>query len=109
MYRPLGTGDVDVDAIVSVLGRSGYQGWSVLEQDTILTGEPPGEGPVADVRTSAEYVRSVLSKAGKYSAPAGPAVAGDWRVRAEALACFVASVGIAVGSSRTIDATSRLP
>ena len=63
MYRPLGTGDVDVDAIVSVLGRRGYQGWYVLEQDTILTGEPQGEGPVADVRTSAEYVRSVLSKA----------------------------------------------
>ena len=63
MYRPLGTGDVDVDAIVSVLGRRGYQGWYVLEQDTILTGQPPGEGPVADVRTSAEYVRSVLSKA----------------------------------------------
>jgi inosose dehydratase len=63
MYRPLGTGDVDVDAIVSVLGRRGYEGWYVLEQDTILTDEPPGEGPVTDVRTSAEYVRSVLSKA----------------------------------------------
>ena len=43
MYRPLGTGDVDVDAIVSVLGRRGYEGWYVLEQDTILTGEPPGK------------------------------------------------------------------
>jgi inosose dehydratase len=64
MYRPLGTGDVDVEAIVSVLGRRGYDGWYVLEQDTILTGEPSGEGPVADVRTSAEYVRSVLGKAG---------------------------------------------
>ena len=64
MYRPLGAGDVDVEAIVSVLGRRGYDGWYVLEQDTILTEEPPGEGPVADVRTSAEYVRSVLSKAG---------------------------------------------
>ncbi len=64
MYRPLGAGDVDVEAIVSVLGRRGYDGWYVLEQDTILTAEPAGEGPVADVRTSAEYVRSVLSKAG---------------------------------------------
>ena len=62
MYRPLGTGDVDVEAIVSVLGRRGYDGWYVLEQDTILTGEPSGEGPVADVRASAEYVRSVLAK-----------------------------------------------
>ena len=63
MYRPLGTGDVDVEAIVSVLRRRGYDGWYVLEQDTILTEEPAGEGPVADVRTSAEYVRSVLSTA----------------------------------------------
>ena len=31
---------------------SGYQGWYVLEQDTILTEEPRGEGPLADVRTS---------------------------------------------------------
>jgi inosose dehydratase len=62
MYRPLGTGDVDVDAIVSVLGRRGYEGWYVLEQDTILIAEPPGEGPVADVRTSADYVRSVLAR-----------------------------------------------
>jgi inosose dehydratase len=31
-----------------------------LEQDTILTAEPTGEGPVGDVRTSADYVRSLL-------------------------------------------------
>ena len=41
-------------------GQNGYDGWYVLEQDTILTGEPPGEGPVTDVRASADYVRSVL-------------------------------------------------
>ncbi len=63
MYRPLGTGDVDVEAIVSTLGRHGYGGWYVLEQDTILTAEPQDEGPVTDVRTSADYVRSVLSRA----------------------------------------------
>ena len=62
MYRPLGTGDVDVEAIVSTLGKHGYDGWYVLEQDTILTGEPHGEGPVSDVRASADYVRSVLSR-----------------------------------------------
>jgi inosose dehydratase len=62
MYRPLGTGDVDVETIVSALGRRGYDGWYVLEQDTILAGEPHGEGPVQDVRTSADYVRSVLAR-----------------------------------------------
>ena len=60
MYRPLGTGDVDVAAIVGNLRGNGYDGWYTLEQDTILTGPPAGEGPVADVRTSAEYLRRLL-------------------------------------------------
>jgi inosose dehydratase len=60
MYRPLGSGDVDVPAIVGSLRARGYSGWYVLEQDTILTEEPRGDGPVADVRASAEYLRSVL-------------------------------------------------
>jgi inosose dehydratase len=62
LYRPLGTGDVDVAAIVSALGRHGYGGWYVLEQDTILTGEPDDEGPVRDVRVSADYVRSLVAR-----------------------------------------------
>jgi inosose dehydratase len=61
MYRPLGTGDVDVEAIVGTLQGNGYAGWYTLEQDTILTEEPRGEGPVTDVRTSADYVRSLLT------------------------------------------------
>jgi inosose dehydratase len=60
MYRPLGQGDVDVPAIVGSLRARGYDGWYVLEQDTILTEEPHGEGPVADVWASAEHLRSVL-------------------------------------------------
>ncbi len=62
MYRPLGTGDVDVTAVVGHLRTHGYDGWYTLEQDTILTGEPGGEGPVADVVTSAEHVRAMLSR-----------------------------------------------
>jgi inosose dehydratase len=62
MYRPLGTGDVDVPAIVGHVRAGGYDGWYTLEQDTILTGEPEGEGPVADVRTSAEHLRTVLDR-----------------------------------------------
>jgi inosose dehydratase len=62
MYRPLGTGDVDVAAIVEHLRGRGYDGWYVLEQDTILTGPPTDEGPMADVWTSAEHLRSVLRR-----------------------------------------------
>jgi inosose dehydratase len=61
MYRPLGTGDVDVTAIVKHLTDQGYDGWYTLEQDTILTEEPAGEGPVGDVRTSADNLRAVLA------------------------------------------------
>jgi inosose dehydratase len=32
----------------------------VLEQDTILASEPQGEGPVADVRRSADHLRGLL-------------------------------------------------
>ena len=62
MYRPLGQGDVDVLAIVGHLRAHGYDGWYTLEQDTILTEEPTDEGPVADVRASAEYLRTVLDR-----------------------------------------------
>ena len=62
MYRPLGDGDVDVEAIISNLKRVGYDGWYVLEQDTILTEDPRDEGPIASVRQSADYLRSVLRK-----------------------------------------------
>ncbi len=64
MYRPLGSGDVDVAAIVGHLRRQGYDGWYVVEQDTILIEEPRGGGPVADVHTSAEYLRRVISGSG---------------------------------------------
>jgi inosose dehydratase len=56
MYVPLGEGDVDIAAIVTALEDSGYAGWYVLEQDTILAGEPADEGPRADVETSLDYL-----------------------------------------------------
>lgn len=59
MYTPLGTGDVDIEGVVRHLVGSGFDGWFTLEQDTILTGEPDGEGPVADVKTSAAFLRSL--------------------------------------------------
>ncbi len=62
MYRPLGPGDVDVASIVTTLeGHGYYQGWYTLEQDTILTEEPRGEGPVHDVRISADHVRTLVA------------------------------------------------
>jgi inosose dehydratase len=61
MYTPLGTGDVDIAGIVSVLRDNGFDGWFVLEQDTILDGEPSDDGPVRDVLASVGYLRQVTA------------------------------------------------
>jgi len=60
LYVPLGHGDVDVAAIVRTLEDAGYQGWYVMEQDTILDAEPQaGAGPVAEVRTGLDFLTVV--------------------------------------------------
>ena len=57
VYRPLGAGDIDIRGIVATLTFAGYDGWYVLEQDTILTAEPdPGAGPLIDVLASVAYL-----------------------------------------------------
>ena len=60
-FRSLGDGDVDVSGVVERLESSGYSGWYVLEQDTVVEGEPDdGEGPVVEVRGSLAYLRDRL-------------------------------------------------
>jgi inosose dehydratase len=59
IYTPLGEGDVDLQAIVRGLDKVGFDGWYVLEQDTILVEQPKDEGPVKDVRTSIAYLRGL--------------------------------------------------
>jgi len=57
IYTPLGTGDIDIVGIVTTLRADGFDGWFVMEQDTILDGEPTDEGPIKDVRTSVAYLQ----------------------------------------------------
>ena len=71
MYVALGAGDVDIAAIVRALEEVGYTGWYVLEQDTILPGDPDdpstpkGAGdPVADVRTSVAHLTEIAGSIG---------------------------------------------
>jgi inosose dehydratase len=59
MYTPLGAGDIDIAGIVTALRSNGFDGWFVMEQDTILDAEPTDEGPVRDVRTSVAYLADV--------------------------------------------------
>jgi inosose dehydratase len=63
MYRPLGRGDIDLATIVTALEKVGYDGWYVLEQDTILQAQPNGDGPAVDVQTSIEHLRSIAGVA----------------------------------------------
>jgi inosose dehydratase len=62
LYRPLGQGGLDVEAVFARLEDAGYRGWYVLEQDMALTAEPePAHGPVAAARQSIEYFRGLSS------------------------------------------------
>ena len=61
LFRPLGRGDVDVAGLVTTLEDRGYDGWYVLEQDVMLDGEPTGDGPVEDVRTSLAHLEGLAS------------------------------------------------
>ena len=57
LYRRLGEGDADIAGTVHALERGGYEGWYVLEQDTVLPAEPePGVGPVEDARASIAFL-----------------------------------------------------
>lgn len=69
MYVALGEGDIDIAGIVTSLEDAGYDGWYVLEQDTILAGDPAdpttakGAGdPVADVRTSVAHLTGIAAR-----------------------------------------------
>jgi inosose dehydratase len=63
MYRPLGQGDANIGAIIRTLEGAGYTGWYVLEQDTVLTTEPPaGDGPLADVLACVAFVTGIAEE-----------------------------------------------
>ena len=59
LYRPLGQGDVDVARIVRVLEEADYTGWYVLEQDMMLDEAASDDGPLADVRASIDFLRTL--------------------------------------------------
>jgi len=60
IFKPLGGGDIDIAGFVKTLEGQGFDGWYVLEQDCVLDEDPaPGEGPIADARTSYEYLAAL--------------------------------------------------
>ncbi|HEX6399283.1 MAG TPA: TIM barrel protein [Actinomycetota bacterium] len=65
LYRPLGDGDVDIQAVIRTLESSGYAGWYVLEHDEVLDREPaPGAGPIEGARRSLAFLDRVWEEVG---------------------------------------------
>jgi inosose dehydratase len=61
IYVPLGAGDVDVAAMVELLGEHDYDGWYVLEQDTALPEDGGGDDlPSRHVRQSLDQLATLL-------------------------------------------------
>jgi len=60
LYPPVGSGDLDLAAVVRHLERNGYRGWYVIEQDRVLT-EPPSSdrGPMVDVGAGYAFLRGL--------------------------------------------------
>lgn len=62
LYAPLGEGDIDIAAIIRALEAVGYDGYYVLEQDTVVEAVPAeGTGPIESVRTSIRFVMDAIS------------------------------------------------
>ncbi len=63
LFPPLGQGDLALADVVLTLERAGYEGWYVIEQDTAITGDLPGdgEGPVTDVQSSMRFLHDVVA------------------------------------------------
>ncbi|NUR30634.1 MAG: TIM barrel protein [Catenulispora sp.] len=60
LYTPLGEGDAGIAGVVAALEGNGYQGWYVLEQDTVLDSRPDeGAGPLAAVRAGVAYLENL--------------------------------------------------
>ena len=60
LFRPLGSGDVDIGGVIIALEKAGYQGWYVLEQDKVLREDPPPlHGPIEDASISVRYLQDL--------------------------------------------------
>ncbi len=62
LYPPLGEGDLDTDAMVTVLEDLGYSGWYVLDQEAILDEAQAGDGPLDAVLTSFHHLLGIAAQ-----------------------------------------------
>ncbi|MEE3850951.1 sugar phosphate isomerase/epimerase [Gordonia sp. LSe1-13] len=62
MYVPLGAGEAKVGEVVSTLVDAGFDGWYVLEQDTILGDEADGDAAAGNVAVSMSFLRKAAQR-----------------------------------------------
>lgn len=70
MYQALGVGDVRIDEIVAALRDAGYDGWYVLEQDTVVENEDDAARALDNARRSVEFIRAAVGADGGSAAAA---------------------------------------
>lgn len=60
MYQALGAGDARVSELIAALRDSGYDGWYVLEQDTVIEDEDDARRAFENARLSVEFIREAV-------------------------------------------------
>lgn len=61
MYQALGAGDARVAEIVAALDAAGYDGWYVLEQDTVVESEEDAAVALENARRSVDFIRGAVA------------------------------------------------
>jgi inosose dehydratase len=62
LYRALGDGDADLAAVVRLLESAGYDGWYVLEQDTVLDANDDGSTLADRAARSVRYLTQLAAR-----------------------------------------------
>ncbi len=60
IFPPIGTGSVDIGGVIEDIKTLGYDGWIVVEQDTLGTHDSNGLTPFEAVGISRKYLRDML-------------------------------------------------
>jgi inosose dehydratase len=60
MYQALGDGDARIGEIVAALRDSGYDGWYVLEQDTVVENDDDAAQALENARRSVAFIRAAV-------------------------------------------------
>jgi inosose dehydratase len=60
IFPPIGTGSVDIRGVIDDVKGLGYEGWIVVEQDSLDTHDYAGRTPLEAVGVSRKYLRDTL-------------------------------------------------